>query len=273
MVDALFESSNRDVKKRHHSQLIAHASEMHEKIWPGIAVPQPEPIGEVEGKKGQQLWMPTSLMLACVVQCTVHTKRSPQYRLKGYRVLRTVVEQVCSLSDTVLEVMHVHVQGGGVQASWHNCQPNGPCHQLCCNQNFMQQYLEASWIVDLNSAKCPWVTSPSQTPHFADWISFCLDMPASSRHKQLMECKRLLEPGVLSLVSQMAYFLSAAASRVGEDLSGTASKKFQRLSAFMLWTKTGLAAKLLHTGEDGVFQQFVDWLFACSDRSDGGHLL
>ncbi|CAE7810994.1 unnamed protein product [Symbiodinium necroappetens] len=89
-------------------------------------------------------------------------------------------------------------------------------------------------------------------PHLADWIAFCLDQPVKHQNQSLMQQKKALEPGVLTMISQLAFYLDGAASRVGDDLAGDlpANKKLSRLTSFVMWGKTGVAADLLFQGQE-----------------------
>ncbi|CAE7261936.1 unnamed protein product [Symbiodinium natans] len=186
---------------------------MHEKIWPQFSVPKIEffqQLGKAKGgDKFQAAWLPTSVMLSAVltiVYLLSNTKRGPKYREMAFKILREIIEQVFALADASakLDVMHVSIHGA---VSWPQCSLRSPRQELWCNKASWSQRFEAAWAWDLNSDKAPWVTTTREKPHLADWIAFCLDQPLKHKQKVLME----LQPGVLSMLSQLAFCLDEAA--------------------------------------------------------------
>ena len=170
----MFDSGKKDGKRKKLADLMPQVRDMHLKIWPQFKIPDTVYFGEDSGnsqKKIQQAWLPTSVMVACAIFFATHTKRTPSYRDMAFKILKTVVEEVCKLQGIELDVMHVDVAG---QISWHRCQTDNPFLEACCNKAFMQQNLQSHWVLDLNNSRVPWVGSPSEAPHMADWIAFCL---------------------------------------------------------------------------------------------------
>ena len=236
------------------------AAETHAKIWPHWSVPETEFLREPESKdkadRFKSAWLPTSMMVSAVVCLLTNTKRAPKYREMAFKILREIVEQVCSVADehAKLDVMHVSIHGA---ASWHKCSLQSARQASWCNKAFRTLHVQGAWIFDLNSDAAPWVTTTCEMPHLADWIAFCLDQPVKHQNQSLMQQKKALEPGVLTMISQLAFYLDGAANRVGDDLAGElpANKKLSRLTSFVMWGKTGVAADLLFQGQ--AFSQLV----------------
>ena len=230
------------------------AAETHARIWPQWSVPETEFLREPgsEEKRGvlKAAWLPTSMMLSAVVCLLSNTKRAPKYREMAFKILREIVEQVCSVADehAKLDVMHVSIHGA---VSWRRCSLQSPRQASWCNKAFRVLHVQGAWIFDLNSDAAPWVTSSCEMPHLADWIAFCLDQPVKHQNQSLMKQKKVLEPGVLTMISQLAFNLDGAATRVGDDLAEDAKvhKHLSRMTSFVMWGKTGVAANLLLQGK------------------------
>ena len=253
---ACFETDRRDALKGKFADILPHARVCHQKIWHGIECPEGVPFEtriqtnerpSRETQLPQELWLPTSLMLASVVWMASHVKRGARPRFLAYRVLKAIVAAACGREGLSLDVLFKRMDGS-VEWGRRLLQAVMSIADLC-DVEFFQQQFAAVWGFELNNTEVPWIAHPAERPHVADWICFCLDQPVSLQRvgKVLLQSKKCMEESVLYIVAQLAHAVDANAMLLGRAVAKKGQRKMSKLTA---WSLTGLATEALVAGRD-----------------------
>ena len=223
-------------------------SQVHKQLWPDCSVPGEHKFN-IDAKQVhfRSSFLPTSGLVAAVLHLASHGKRSPPLRKKAFEILRRVVEQLCAL-DCGLEI-NVMVLSSAGRVSWRRVLLQQEPYSADLWGVPLGSTLQFAWNRDRNDESKPWVSSLVQRPHLAEWLMFCMDLPARmcKMERSLAGLKRDLQPGVLSVISEIAFQLDAKLLQLSCRISDfkQIAKRSDKLAR---WASVGSAADKLWDG-------------------------
>ena len=207
--------------------LTAPCQDSHRALWPGVAVPKYTRFKS--SGKAVTVWAPTSVMVAGCLAFFRTTKRSMELRNKPFLMIRAMVEAACS-SGMNLVASHVDLDGNETEHSfWIEGSPSVSAQHLW-NTEFFETYVASEWAFEVNQQSVPWVSSPGEKPHLADWLAFVLDVPQTERirsyqgRRAIIEAKKIYAGSALGILTQLAHQFNSTIRHCTEELGKTFMK-------------------------------------------------
>ena len=236
-------------------------------LWPGVPFVLLQPKhGKGRVRAGQQGWlteatMSTSAVVAYMTFCTSHGNRKIKDRAHSCTAFKLLLERLVSVRGCLsLTWQHLATARAGrgpwmrVEGAWQTLRVGTDLAldvaQLCSPEILTLDLkggdITTQWHHDRGMAGKTWVQGEIGSPKLREWICFCRD----PQHPQSL--KDLLQPGGLSLLSQLAYVLDESIQDLGPAAGMQMSMSKRQPAAVQLESKRQIAERLWN-GEDQHF--------------------